>query len=187
MWSHGALRVSRALLSSVSGLPGPGASAPFLWQRPFSFWLPGTRVGSEQERAPVMGWSTAARLGKAIEEAPCASDAGKAREVPLFLGNRNCCHGRSCIRKGCIACLRKSLGLFLARDREELGLQLGNGLLGKRAVVPGLFGNPGRGTRRDCLGFTMGATEGVILVRELTKVTLLVSGVPKPDLGFFTS
>lgn len=60
-------------------------------------------------RNQVLGASAAARLGKTVQEAPCsASDARTVREVPISLGNRNCCHGRSCIRKGCIPCLRKS-------------------------------------------------------------------------------
>lgn len=61
---------------------------------------PRTRVGSELEETRVLGGSTAVdRACKGYEEASCsASDAGAVREVPLSLGNRNCCHGRSCIR-----------------------------------------------------------------------------------------
>lgn len=119
------------------GSPGRGFSAPFLWQRPSrrlsSFLPPPTPlipVGLERERGPVLGANAPAGLEKAVEEA-YASDAGTGREVPLSLGNRNCCLGRSCIRKGASFCLRKGLGLFHGRGREESGLQLDDGLLGR--------------------------------------------------------
>lgn len=115
------------------GFPGRG----FLCAVPMATPLPrsgpsGPRwAGNARGDDQVLGAAAAAKLGKAVREAPCsASDAGTAREVSISLGNRNCCHGRSCIRKGCIPCLRKSLRLFLAGGREESGLQLGNGFLG---------------------------------------------------------
>lgn len=91
---------------------------------------PSIPVGSERERSLVLG--APAGLEKAIEEAGslwqrCWNGEGSA---PL-LRKSKLLSWQVLHPEGCISCLRKSLGLFLGRGREEPGLQLDNGLLGR--------------------------------------------------------
>lgn len=178
------------------GFPGRG----FLCAVPMATPLPrsgpsGPRwAGNARGDDQVLGAAAAAKLGKAVREAPCsASDAGTAREVSISLGNRNCCHGRSCIRKGCIPCLRKSLRLFLARGREESGLQLATGFLGQRCSLWALLqprhaGAPrvsevcNGGKRRGLL--SKGVDQGLTAGERCTKATpaFLYLLVPYPLL-----
>lgn len=136
MWSHGASRVSRALLYSVLGLPGPGFSTPFLWQRPSRSppppSIPWIGVGSEQERGPVLG-------ANALEEARESYRAGRhlcqrcwnSEGSALLLRKSKLLSWQVLHPEGCISCLRKSLGLCLGRGREDPGMQLDDGLLGR--------------------------------------------------------
>lgn len=135
MWSHGASRVSRALLYSVLGLSGPGFLAPFLWQRPSRSSphppTPWTGIGSEQERGRVLGANALEEAREGYRAGTLCQRCWNSERSALLLRKSKLLSWQVLHPEGCISCLRKSLGLFLGRGREDPGLQLDDGLLGR--------------------------------------------------------